>query len=126
MAASGQGNRGLWTLLTGPVVWAVHFLVCYIGTAIFCARAGDPEADLAPVRLGIGAITLVALAVIAFVGIEADRRSGPGLVFECPHDEDTVRERRQFLGYATLLLAGVSFIATLLVALPALVIPSCR
>lgn len=119
-------DRSLWTLITGPVIWAVHFLVCYVGAAIFCAKAGDPEAMLLPVRLGIGVVTLAALAAIAFVGIEADRRSGPGLVFEAPHEADTLAERRQFLGYATLLLSGVSFIATLYVGLPALFITSCR
>ena len=35
----------LWTLFTAPVVWAVHFLVCYVGAAIFCEKPGFLGAD---------------------------------------------------------------------------------
>ena len=30
--------ESLWTLFTGPVVWALHFLACYVGAAIFCEK----------------------------------------------------------------------------------------
>ena len=28
----------LWTLITAPVVWAVHFLLCYVAAAVVCAK----------------------------------------------------------------------------------------
>jgi hypothetical protein len=43
-----------------------------------------------------------------------------------PHDADTIQDRRRFLAYATLLLSGLSFVATLFVALPAVFFASCR
>ena len=33
--------ESLWTLFTAPVVWAVHFLVCYVLAAVCCAKRGD-------------------------------------------------------------------------------------
>ena len=32
--------ESLWTLFTAPIVWALHFLVCYVGAAIYCAKPG--------------------------------------------------------------------------------------
>ena len=32
--------EALWTLFTGPVVWAAHFLFCYIIAAVHCAGTG--------------------------------------------------------------------------------------
>ncbi len=29
-----------WTLFTAPTVWALHFLVCYVAFAVYCAKQG--------------------------------------------------------------------------------------
>ena len=31
----------LWTLFTAPVIWAFHFLFCYVAAAVWCAKRGD-------------------------------------------------------------------------------------
>jgi hypothetical protein len=119
-------GESLWAMIVSPTIWAVHFLFCYILAAIFCAKAGTPAADLATVRLWIAAFSALALSGIAASGIQAFRL---GHFMECertPHDADTIQDRRRFLAYATLLLSGLSFVATLFVALPAVFFASCR
>ena len=43
-----------------------------------------------------------------------------------PHDDDTPGDRHRFLGFATLLLCGLSFVAVVYVALAVAVIGTCR
>jgi hypothetical protein len=117
---------GLWAIIAGPTVWAVHFMLCYAVAAVYCAKADSIEASLLPVRLWIAGATVAALAVISGVGRHGYRHSGAGRRATAPHDADTVADRRRFIGWATLLLAGLSFVATVFVALGALVIGTCR
>lgn len=115
----------LVTLIVAPTVWAAHFLVCYVAAAVHCARAAAALAPLGPVRWTIAVATLVALALILAAGAQAWRHWGFGLQ-DPPHDADTPDDRQHFLGYATLLLAGLSFVSVLFVALPAVMIGDCR
>jgi hypothetical protein len=108
-----------------PTVWSLHFLFCYILAAVFCAKAEGIHTGLDPVRLWIAGVTVVALILIAFAGLLAYRQWGPDVAAP-PHDADTIDDRRRFFGLATLLLAGLSFVGVLFVALPALMIGTCR
>ena len=117
--------ESLWTLFTAPVVWAAHFLACYVGAAVFCARASRLPFGFDELRLAIAAVTAVALAAIGLAGVLAWRQWGFG-AGDPPHDEATRRDRLLFQGFATLLLAGLSFVAVIYQALPALFIMDCR
>jgi hypothetical protein len=123
---AGVPGESLWAMIIAPTIWALHFLACYILAAIFCAKAGTPAADLGSVRWWIAGLTVAALAGIAACAVQAFRlghfREGKA----APHDADTIHDRRRFLAYATLLLSGLSFVATLFVALPAVFVASCR
>lgn len=112
----------LWTLLTPPVVWALHFLFCYVAAAIVCAKY---PAALGTLRLAIGIATLAALAIIAIAGRQAHRHWGFGSDLP-PHDAPTEEDQQRFLGLATLLLCALSAVAVLFGALPALFICECR
>lgn len=125
MVSLFRANPNLWTLITPPAVWALHFLVSYVVAAVYCAKAGDFTAPLAPVQLVVGAVTAGAVAVIGTATWQALRHWGLG-VSGPPHDEDTPEERDRFLGFATLLLCGVSFVGVVFVALPAALIGDCR
>ena len=116
--------ESLWTLFTAPVVWAVHFLVCYIGAAVYCAKRDLIPLDFGSVRIGIAAVTLVALVLILASAWLAWRQWGFGL-YDPPHDEPNRHDRRRFQGFATLLLSGLSFIAVIYVGLAALFISEC-
>jgi hypothetical protein len=113
--------ESLWTLFTAPAIWAGHFLVCYVAAAVACARG----VDLALVRLGIAGVTVLALGGIVVAGLLAWRQWGFG-TGDPPHDEGTRRSRLLFQGFATLLLCGLSFVAVVYQALPALFIVDCR
>lgn len=112
----------LWTLIAPPAIWAAHFLFCYLFAAIWCAKGVDLSIN--PIRLAIGAATIIALGLISWSGyiawtqaiIEGD---------DPPHDESTWEDRFRFLAIATLMLAVLSFIATLYTALPALFLADC-
>lgn len=129
MSAGGPvpGRReSLLLIAASPTVWGAHFLLSYCTAAVWCAKVADP-ADFVPVRVSIAAYTIVALAAIAWIawiGWIGWRRhrlgdSGP------PHDYDSPEDRHRFLGYATLLLSGLSAVAVVFAALAAGFIGSC-
>lgn len=123
-AASKPPERSLylWLLALSPTLWAVHFLLCYVTAAIWCAK--QAEVALGPVRGAVAAYTVVALAGIAATGWRAwlRRRGDEGE----PHGEDTPSDRDSFLAFATVLLSGLSFVAVVFTALAAVFIGDCR
>ena len=114
--------ESLWTLFTAPVVWALHFLICYVLAAVWCAQRGGTGFGF--VQGGIAAATLLALAMIVLSAWLAWRQWGFGSQ-DPPHDDPTAHDRTLFQGFATLLLSGLSFLAVLYVALPLLFIDGC-
>ncbi|HWK65859.1 MAG TPA: hypothetical protein VNS34_13020 [Rhizobiaceae bacterium] len=116
--------ESLWTLFTAPAVWAVHFLLCYVGVAVYCAKRDLVTFGFGAVRLGIGAATFVALGLIVFSAWLAWRQWGFGM-HDPPHDEPSPQDRRHFQGFATLLLCGLSFVAVIYVGLAAVFISEC-
>jgi Kef-type K+ transport system membrane component KefB len=116
--------ESLWTLFTAPIVWALHFLVCYVGAAVFCEKPGLLGTDFDDLRIAIAVATALSLAMIVVSAILAWRQWGFG-AGDPPHDDPTRRDRLLFQGYATLLLSGLSFVAVIFTALPALFITEC-
>ena len=116
----------LWALITGPMVWSIYFLLVYVAAAVHCAKVASLDADIALLRGGILGGGAVALALIAWSGVVAWRRWRSGTRALPPHGDDTEASRSQFLALSTLLLCGVSFVATIFVALPAVFFASCR
>jgi hypothetical protein len=124
-AALPERRASLWLLTAGPTVWALHFLACYVTAAIWCAKAGSAGATLGDARTALWAYTAVALVAITWFGARGLRghRLGDATL---PHDDDTPGDRHRFLGFATLLLCGLSFVAVVYVALAVAVIGTCR
>lgn len=116
--------ESLWTLFTAPAVWALHFLACYVGAAIFCEKPGFLSADFGTLRIAIAILTGLSLGMIVLAAALAWRQWGFG-TGDPPHDDPTRRDRLLFQGYATLLLSGLSFVAVIFTALPALFIAEC-
>ena len=117
--------ESLWTLFTAPTIWALHFLACYVTAAVYCAKAGAAPFSFEAMRLGLGAITLAALAGIVLSAVLAWRQWGFGSD-DPPHDDPSRRDRLLFQGFATLLLSGLSFVAVVFVALPLVFIEACQ
>ena len=121
MARLPERIESLWLLAASPTIWAVHFLLCYITAAIWCAKIGG---SLGEVRTAIAVYTAAALLGIGFVGWRGFRRHRTGTA-TVPHDFDSPEDRHRFLGFASLLLSLMSGIATIYVGLVAVFNESC-
>jgi hypothetical protein len=128
--ASGKGDErefleaqdSLWRITLGPLIWAIHFVVCYAAAAVACAKFPGDTA-IFTLRVSLGAVTLAALAAIAWLGVRAWREwdyRGP------QNRPGEAEDRRQFLNHAALLLVVVSFIGVIFVALPLGFAGTCR
>jgi hypothetical protein len=120
-----EQHESLWLLTASPVLWAAHFLLCYLTAAIWCAKLAGPDRSLAGVRVAIAVYTVLALLGIGITSWFAYRKHTFGSA-TVPHDFDTPADRHRFLGFATLLLSGLSAVATLYVAAAAVFIGSCH
>lgn len=107
--ASPLKIRSAVYLCGAPVVWAAHFLLCYVLVALSCSF-GWPQA-MVPGIAGITLAAVAALATLAWLSYRARRR---------PVNEETVLFARVSLG-----LCALSAVALLWVAFPATVLPSC-
>lgn len=115
----------LWRLTGGPVVWATHFLLSYVTAAIHCAKVPLRDAPLGDTRTLLVVYTVLAIAAIVLLGWHALRQHmwGHGRL---PHDDDSPGDRHRFLGFATLLLCGLSLVAVVFTAFAIAVIGTCR
>lgn len=119
-----EERQSLWLLAASPLIWATHFLATYLTVAIWCAKIATSGESLGAARIAVAVYTAVALAGIFFFGwIGGVRHSyGTGTL---PHDFDTPADRHRFLGFATLLLSGLSAVATIFVSLAAYFVEGC-
>jgi hypothetical protein len=120
-----EKRESLWLLIVSPMIWAAHFMLCYITAAVWCAKVVSRDSSLGPVRWAIAGYTLGALVGIGWNGLSGLRRHRSGS--ESPqHDFDTPGERHGFLGFATVLLSALSAVATLFAGIVAIYFEDCR
>jgi hypothetical protein len=120
-----QGHYSLWLLTIAPTIWAVHLLLSYITAAVWCAKFAAADGALGGVRSAVAWYTVLALVGIAFVALEGYRRHRHGTE-ATTHDLDSAEDRHRFVGFATLLLAGLSAVGVLYAALAAAYFETCR
>lgn len=122
-AAADMTRDSLWLLTGAPIIWAGHFLLCYVTAAIWCAKVGGGAEAFWAVRAAIAGYTVATLAGIGLFWLAGFRR----IRFRPrPQNRATGADRSRFVGFVTVLLSGLSFLATLYVAMPALFIGDCR
>jgi hypothetical protein len=115
----------VWIMAASPCVWALHFLFSYWAAAVWCAKVAERFGSILPVRLGVGALTVAALALLAWIARHAVRRYEGRLLIQEHLTEPSEAERTRFLGHATLLLCSLSAVAIVFDAMPAVVFNSC-
>lgn len=120
-----QDHYSLWLLTIGPGIWAAHLLLCYVTAAIWCAKFVSFGGPLGGIRTAVWWYTAAALAGIAIIGWEGLRRHRHGTE-TTTHDLDSAEDRHRFLGFATLLLSGLSALGVLYAALAASYFETCR
>lgn len=122
---TGTGTD-LWRVIAAPIVWALHFLFCYIYGAVYCAKAGRDASLDGPTTVIVGA-TVVALSLIALSTHHLWKVRGRSLTdndFEFEHN--TPEERHRFLSHVALMLCVLSAVAVLYVAIPMIYLSNCR
>jgi hypothetical protein len=125
MQRAAESRQRVW-IVPGPlVVWSVHFMLCYVTAALWCGVVVGRLGALGTARLLIAAYTVAALAGIggiAWLGRQAYRVGDTGP----PHDADSPEDRHRFLGYATLLIAGLSTVGVIYSAMAAVFLETCQ
>lgn len=122
---TGSGTD-LWRVIAAPIIWATHFLFCYVTVAIFCEKVGR-AAELGTARWVVALATIVALAGIGWSSHALWRVRGRSLTdddFEYEHN--TPEERHRFLSHVALMLCVLSAVAVLYVAIPTFYLSTCR
>lgn len=127
---AAESRQPLWIVPGSPVVWALHFMACYFTAALWCGMVVGREGSLAAAHVAIASVTLVALALISYIGWRGwrahTRRSADMPEQAPPHDDDTPEDRHRFLGFATVLLSGLSGVAVIYSALAFVFIRTCQ
>ena len=129
MSKGGEGDPrefreeadSLWRISLGPLTWAGHFLLCYAGMAVACAKFGGSEV----LRDVLIVLTLAALGIVAWLGWRAFRQWDVRRTGDVSNPEGEAEDRHQFLGHAAFLLAVISFIGIVYTGLPLLMIGGC-
>jgi hypothetical protein len=112
-------------LAASPTIWAAHFLLSYCTAAVWCAKLDSGGSTLGGAGVAIWIFTAAALAAIAAIGRHAWLRHRYG-GSELPHDFASPEDRHRFLGFACVLLSGLSAVAVLYGALAVAFVGSCR
>ncbi len=120
-----EESDSIWRIAFGPLIWATHFVLTYGGTSIACFKLFRHDWAFPSLRVGIGAITVLALAGIAVVAWRSWRRWDYLDDYDYEHDEAVEEHRHEFLGHAAFLLAVLSAVGVVYVALPAIFVNSC-
>lgn len=118
-------RHSLWLLTIAPTIWAAHLLLSYITAAIWCAKfipAGGPLDGVQTAIRWYTAVALIGIAVMAWEGFRRHRHGTEATT----HDLDTRDDRHRFLGFATLLLSGLSALGVAYAALAAQYFDTCR
>ena len=125
MRRVAEERQSFVILAASPTVWAAHFMLCYVTAAVWCAKQGTALAPLTTVRVAVAVYTVLALLAIAWIGWIGWRahRYGAG---DPPHDADSPEDRHRFVGFATVLLSGLSAVAVVQASLVAVFIQTCQ
>lgn len=116
-------GQSLWPMIYAPIVWALHFCTSYAVAAVWCAKFG-PAGDALPAV--IGGLSLAALALIGFIAWRSWRQWDYSDDWDYDHAEPNDEHRREFLGHAGFLLAGVSAVGVIYVAMAAVLTGVCE
>lgn len=118
--AREQSPDPIWLPVVAPLIWSMHFTVCYIWAALACGRFGGAPLD--SMLIALTAVAIVPIAVLFLRALTQLRFELP----DQPHDDPTPEDRNKFMAFTTLLLAGMSGIGTLFVGVAAWAVGGCQ
>jgi hypothetical protein len=125
MGRTAESRQRLWIVPAPLVVWAAHFLLCYVTAALWCGMVAGRLGPLGLARTAIFLYTvaaLLAIGTIGWLGYRAHAVHARGAA----HQADSPEARHGFLGFATMLIAGLSTVAVIYTAMAAIFIGGCQ
>lgn len=120
-----EESDSIWRIAFGPLIWAVHFVLTYGGTSVVCFKMFEHDWAMPFLRASIGGITVLALVGIGLVAWRSWKRWDYLDDYDYEHDRAVEEDRHEFLGHAAFLLAVLSAVGVVYVALPAAFVSSC-
>lgn len=120
-----EEKDSIWRIAFGPLIWVTHFVLTYGGASVVCFKMFEYEWAMPFLRASIGAITLLALAGIGIVAWRSWQRWDYLDDYDYEHDRAVEEHRHEFLGHAAFLLAVLSGVGVIYVALPAAFMDTC-
>jgi len=117
-----EEQASLFRITLAPLVWAIHFVVCYGLVAVTCAKGWD----IAAVRTGLLIFSAAALAGIGWVGFAAWRQWNVAETGDFVNRGGRAEDRHHFLGHAAFLLSVISVVGVVFVSLPLIMIGGCQ
>ncbi|NOT45318.1 MAG: hypothetical protein HOP14_12010 [Acidobacteria bacterium] len=129
-----EERQPVWIVPAPLVVWALHFLACYVTAALWCGPAvgtapgGAALGNTALAGLPLALFTIYTLAsMLALLAlIRMGYRAHTLGDASPPHDADSPADRHRFIGYATLLIAGLSLVAVIYSAMAVFMVQTCQ
>lgn len=120
-----EERDSIWRIASGPLIWVAHFVLTYGGTSVVCFKLVEFDWAVPFLRGSIGVITLLALAGIGWIAWRSWRQWDYLDDYDYEHDRAVEEDRHEFLGHASFLLAVLSGVGVVYVALPAAFVESC-
>ncbi|MGE0592375.1 MAG: hypothetical protein AB7Q15_07535 [Vicinamibacterales bacterium] len=124
-----EERQPVWIVPAPLVVWALHFLACYVTAALWCGPAvGTALGSTALAGLPVALFTIYTIAsMLALLAlIRMGYRAHTLGEASPPHDADSPADRHRFIGYATLIIAGLSLVAVVYSAMAVFMVRTCQ
>ncbi|KRS18984.1 hypothetical protein [Roseovarius indicus] len=116
-----EERASLLKITTGPLIWAIHFVICYGLVAVNCAKGWD----IGMARTGLLVFSVGALVAIVWVGWGSWRQWNLHETGDYFNSWGRAEDRHHFLGHAAFLLAIISFLGVVFVSLPLVMLGGC-
>jgi hypothetical protein len=120
-----EERDSIWHIAFGPLIWVTHFVLTYGGTSVACFKLYEFGWAMPFLRGSIAAITALALVGIGIVAWRSWKRWDYLDDYDYEHERSVEEDRHEFLGHAAFLLAVLSAVGVVYVALPAIFMDSC-
>lgn len=111
----------LVSLVAAPIIWSLHFVVCYTIVSLICLYGwfGRSFLGMSLAEWSVGLATALALALIGFTALVNYRK------WQYSSPEDSQGRISAFFAGTSVSLCALSVVAVIFVAFPTWLLPSC-